>query len=421
MESRAGTNGSAAKNFWNNGSRLSGSGMDYMYIKMEKERVRVKCAKETCPWLIYVAKNSATLSFEFKTFNDEHTCGRDYGNNLADRVWETDKAFKAARETVLGNEKARYEKLRNYMLELHRSNPGSTTNMEVVPFPHSLSLFERIYICLEAYKTGFKAGCKPLIELDGCFLKGYYGGQLLCAVAQDANNHSFGLVHAMKDVMPNVHHRHCVLHIWKNFRQRFKDKQTEGLVWAFFSHFPKNDRTTNNMCEVWNATIVDAREKPILTRLEEIRCTIIKKMANHKWILSSYTEKLAPAQQKRVDKFIKPGCHKWIAQWSGDNNRVLFEITRGKQKLEMNLQQHTCTCNMWQLSGMLCVYAVAAISKLRVRTAEDFVSPLLTMDAIRTTYNVCVKPVNSEEFWKEASQPKPDPPRITRPAGRSKK
>ncbi|XP_020999379.1 uncharacterized protein LOC110281454 [Arachis duranensis] len=144
-------------------------------------------------------------------------------------------------------------------------------------------------------------------------------------------------------------------------------------------------------------------------------------MANHKRILSSYTGKLTPAQQKRVDKFIKPGSHKWTAQWSGDNNRILFEITRGKQKLEVNLQQHTCTCNMWQLSGMLCVYAVAAISKLRVRTAEDFVSPLLTMDAVRATYNVCVKPVNSEEFWKEASQPKPDPPRITRPVGRPKK
>ncbi|RYR33509.1 hypothetical protein Ahy_A10g048121 [Arachis hypogaea] len=52
-----------------------------------------RCAEETCPWLLYVAKNSATLLFEVKTFNDEHTCWRDYGRNLV-RVWMTDKLVK---------------------------------------------------------------------------------------------------------------------------------------------------------------------------------------------------------------------------------------------------------------------------------------------------------------------------------------
>ena len=43
-------------------------------------------------------------------------------------------------------------------------------------------------MCLEACKTGFLAGCRPMIGLDGCFLKGQYGGQLLAAVGQDGNN-----------------------------------------------------------------------------------------------------------------------------------------------------------------------------------------------------------------------------------------
>ena len=33
-----------------------------------------------------------------------------------------------------------------------------------------------------------------MIGLDGCFLMGYYGGQLLSVVGQDANNHLFFLV-----------------------------------------------------------------------------------------------------------------------------------------------------------------------------------------------------------------------------------
>ena len=36
--------------------------------------------------------------------------------------------------------------------------------------------------------------------MDGCFLKGYYGGQLLSAVGQDANNHIYVIAYAIVDV-----------------------------------------------------------------------------------------------------------------------------------------------------------------------------------------------------------------------------
>jgi len=41
---------------------------------------------------------------------------------------------------------------------------------------------------LHASKVGFLAGCWPMIGLYGCFLKGYYGGQLLSTVGQDGDN-----------------------------------------------------------------------------------------------------------------------------------------------------------------------------------------------------------------------------------------
>ena len=45
-----------------------------------------------------------------------------------------------------------------------------------------------MYCCLGPLKEGFKKGCRPFIGLDGCFLKGPFPGQLLCAVGIDANN-----------------------------------------------------------------------------------------------------------------------------------------------------------------------------------------------------------------------------------------
>ena len=67
------------------------------------------------------------------------------------------------------------------------------------PIPQSPPLFDKLYICLNACKRGFKAGYRPLIGLDGCFLKGFYGGQLLSAVGQDANNHFYVIVYAVVD------------------------------------------------------------------------------------------------------------------------------------------------------------------------------------------------------------------------------
>lgn len=133
--------------------------------------------------------------------------------------------------------------------------------------------FERIYICLGACKKGFKAGCRPLIGLDGCHLKGPYGGQLPTAVGIDANNQCWviayamvevenksswvwfleylvkdleitnqpeytfisdkqkGLINAFELVVPNSHQRLCVRHLLSNFKLQFKGKALKDKLW----------------------------------------------------------------------------------------------------------------------------------------------------------------------------------------------
>ena len=56
--------------------------------------------------------------------------------------------------------------------------------------------FQRIY-CWVALKRGFIEGCRPLVDVDGCHLKGPHGGQLLTAVALEANNQIFPFAYAM--------------------------------------------------------------------------------------------------------------------------------------------------------------------------------------------------------------------------------
>ena len=110
------------------------------------------------------------------------------------------RSLKKARKVVEGNEAEQYAKLWDYAHEILRSNPGSTVKIDSQAVSDTETQFQKIYICLDACKRGFKAGCRPLIGLDGCFLKGYYGGQLLSAVAQDANNHIFVVAYAVVHV-----------------------------------------------------------------------------------------------------------------------------------------------------------------------------------------------------------------------------
>lgn len=52
-------------------------------------------------------------------------------------------------------------------------------------------------MCFAACKKGFLAGCRRVIGLDGCFIKGATYGQLLCALGRDANNQIYPIAWAL--------------------------------------------------------------------------------------------------------------------------------------------------------------------------------------------------------------------------------
>ncbi|KAH0638863.1 hypothetical protein KY285_035449 [Solanum tuberosum] len=182
------------------------------------------------------------------------------------------KAWRAKRQAlkwVYGDEGAQYEKLLRYRADLLNTNPGS--NVEIW---RDDSKFKGFYVCLASLKEAFKSGCRPLISLDGCWLKGTYGGNLLAVVAIDPNDCIFpvayvviadaesketwswfltnlgydleitnshhiafmsdrqmGLIGAVKDLFPEAEHRNCVRHMYQNFRQKHKGKALKDLVW----------------------------------------------------------------------------------------------------------------------------------------------------------------------------------------------
>lgn len=88
-----------------------------------------------------------------------------------------------------------YECLFRYKAEILRTNPGSS-----VEGRWKDGVFVGMYMCFAALKSGFKKGCRPLVCLDGCWLKGTYGGQLLSAVGVDPNDCMYPIAYAVVEI-----------------------------------------------------------------------------------------------------------------------------------------------------------------------------------------------------------------------------
>ncbi|KAH6816383.1 hypothetical protein C2S51_021203 [Perilla frutescens var. frutescens] len=228
------------------------------FVKKDKRRCRVKCV-DNCPWHIFCSKIGNLETYKVKTFIDSHNCQKeevrkkfantkwlgnmvveDLRNNrkmtaeelkslIAEKYKVTTSTSKAYRikahvsELLDENIVQQYSRLANYCEELLRTNPGST--VELLAPKHDQngpSRFDRIYICIDACRKGFLAGCRPLIALDGCHLTGYYRGQLLGA----------GLVYALNELYPSPYHRFCIRHLYSNFQKKWKNEQVRSLFWS---------------------------------------------------------------------------------------------------------------------------------------------------------------------------------------------
>ena len=113
-------------------------------------------------------------------------------------------------------------------MELLRSNSGSTVVINKLPDVQEPT-FWRMYVCFDACKKGFMAGCRKVVGLDGCFFKGATSGELLQAIVRDDNNQMYPIAWAVVDKENNMN--------WDWFCDLlFRDIQVgDGQEWVFIS------------------------------------------------------------------------------------------------------------------------------------------------------------------------------------------
>lgn len=100
-------------------------------------------------------------------------------------------------------------------------------------------VFERAYFCFDALKKGWLASCRPVIGLDGCFLKTFCKGQLLATMGRDGNNHIFSIAWA---VVESEHFKS-----WSWFLSFLKEdlRSTDGHGWTIITYRQKASHGPN--------------------------------------------------------------------------------------------------------------------------------------------------------------------------------
>lgn len=118
--------------------------------------------------------------------------------NINVSVGQCRNAKRFALKEIEGSLIEHYGKLWSYGEEVMRANPGSTVKLSVDIMPDSsTTMFSKFYVCLKAVRDGWIEGCRRVIGVDGCFLKGIVRGELLSAIGRDANNHIYPIAWAV--------------------------------------------------------------------------------------------------------------------------------------------------------------------------------------------------------------------------------
>ncbi|GAV87602.1 LOW QUALITY PROTEIN: hypothetical protein CFOL_v3_31028, partial [Cephalotus follicularis] len=257
---------------------------DIKFKPNDIDKVRAKCV-DGHTWMCYASQATKTdKTFQIKTYNSNHFCARTQKNRhltykflrrfveevrtnprwkIVDIQTKVKNKYHAyvylmtvyrakvlAIQIIDGIENNQY-RLWDYIEELKRTNLGTSVHLQL-QWPHigAQPLFKRIYICLKACKDALVNTLRTVICLDGCHLKGLSRGIFLTAV----------------------------------------DKA-----------FPKCDMILNNLCECFNAAILEAKNKPIIIMVEMIKIYIMERIVKKKKNMIDYGGPICPKIQMKVE------------------------------------------------------------------------------------------------------------------------
>ncbi|XP_060974519.1 uncharacterized protein LOC133039631 [Cannabis sativa] len=120
-----------------------------------------------------------------------------------------------------GNASDSYSLIPSFLHVVEKTNPGSFVDLKTTEDNNLLFVF----MALDASIKGWGA-CRPIVVVDGTFLKAAYGGTLLCTCTQDAAGHIFPLAFCVADSENDQSWKWC----FKKFKEAYGVREHQCLI-----------------------------------------------------------------------------------------------------------------------------------------------------------------------------------------------
>ncbi|KAG5584900.1 hypothetical protein H5410_045334 [Solanum commersonii] len=175
---------------------------------------------------------------------------------------------------------------------------------------------------------------------------------------------------------------------------------------VYFNTQVKCDSVDNHMSECFNAWILAARHKIIITMLEEIRVKMLTRIAKLREFTNTWMCNFSPMSLKVLQENIDRSMNCNI-EFNGVDG---FEVREG-------LCPHSVDLNRWILKGIPCAHAVAAIYFKKCEPL-DYIDNCYSKETYLRTYTNVLQPATNMEMWPVSTNPTVAPLEIKGMPGR---
>ncbi|XP_028788261.1 uncharacterized protein LOC114744241 [Neltuma alba] len=441
------------------------------YVRNSREKMNVRCKVEGCPWKICAnAVGRDTLLLRMTTFVNEHIHSaqdnldvtytgnatltssiilEEIRNHTEKRPTEIRKTLERKYGVRLTYAQA-YRAKEKAMEHIHGKPEESymfipwicqrwkeTDDKTVAEWAAVGNTFEPVFIVYGSCIEGFLSGARAILYIDGTHLSGPYKGTLLSASGYDADNDLLPFAIAVvksenlddwtwflfkiKEIVGSVQ----VTIVAENYVSELHDwviNQGDVNRWAMskFS-FKRWDNITTNIAESSNSWMVKERKHNVAQMIHEHREKVARKMHASYMFMSKWRNCVGPKTEAKVLENVYFSRYMSYDNYGG--GRLCVHTSRGDQRVDLGL--HQCSCLGWQMSGIPCCHACAAIKTVGGNVYE-YVEDYYKISAQEKIYGRSMVPVvtidmpnpNDYMFENLAEQTLFLPPNTSRPPGR---
>ncbi|XP_074297227.1 uncharacterized protein LOC141627933 [Silene latifolia] len=153
------------------------------------------------------------------------------------------------------------------------------------------------------------------------------------------------------------------------------------------------------MAETFNSWILETREKPILTMLEEIRQKVMLRMVDKKVQATRCNDIVTPRVQAIINDHMQ-ATRNWKAIEASENVYEVQHVQNSTLTYAVRLDESSCTCIYWDINGIPCEHATTTICS-KNESPDSYVASWYSKEAYEASYTFSLEPLNGQSIWKK--------------------